>query len=390
MTCGIYKISFGSDHRVYIGQSVNIEHRLKDHERYLNQKSHSNYKLQEVFNSANSIQFEIIEEVRDIKDLNSKEIYWISRYDSFNNGLNLTVGGESFGRGEDHPCAKFSNSQILEAVEYLVSKENFSLAYIAEATSIPVSTLQNISRLHTHAWIAETRPDLWAQLVEINKHGRDSAWFKQGRSLASLVSPEGTLYEFADQVAFAREHGLTSDNVSKILRGAVKLHKGWRLPSTELKNYELVSPDGVLYSFTNQSEFAREHNLTVSKVNGLVTGEIKQYKNWRLPGTELKNYELVSPDGVLYSFTNQSEFAREHALIPQSVGQVLQGKLKQHKGWRLPSTILETYKLLSPDNVLHEFSNLTSFAKEHSLDASSIRKVLNGVRAHHKNWTRPR
>jgi group I intron endonuclease len=337
MTCGIYKISFGSDHRVYIGQSVNIEHRLKDHERYLNQKSHSNYKLQEVFNSANSIQFEIIEEVRDIKDLNSKEIYWISRYDSFNNGLNLTVGGESFGRGEDHPCAKFSNSQILEAVEYLVSKENFSLAYIAEATSIPVSTLQNISRLHTHAWIAETRPDLWAQLVEINKHGRDSAWFKQGRSLASLVSPEGTLYEFADQVAFAREHGLTSDNVSKILRGAVKLHKGWRLPSTELKNYE-----------------------------------------------------LVSPDGVLYSFTNQSEFAREHALIPQSVGQVLQGKLKQHKGWRLPSTILETYKLLSPDNVLHEFSNLTSFAKEHSLDASSIRKVLNGVRAHHKNWTRPR
>jgi hypothetical protein len=36
----------------------------------------------------------VIEEC-DFDMLNDKEIYWIAKYDTFNNGYNSTIGGES-------------------------------------------------------------------------------------------------------------------------------------------------------------------------------------------------------------------------------------------------------------------------------------------------------
>lgn len=45
------------------------------------------------------------------------------------------------------------------------------------------------------------------------------------------------------------------------------------------------------------------------------------------------NYQMVSPDGVIHSFNNINEFAREHGLDNSSVCKVLKGKFKFTKGW---------------------------------------------------------
>lgn len=42
----------------------------------------------------------------------------------------------------------------------------------------------------------------------------------------------------------------------------------------------------------------------------------------------------TSPNGEIYEFLNQSEFAREHNLRQSTINDCLNGKCKSHKGWK--------------------------------------------------------
>lgn len=42
----------------------------------------------------------------------------------------------------------------------------------------------------------------------------------------------------------------------------------------------------------------------------------------------------VSPSGIEYHFTNQSEFARKNNLRQSTIGDCLSGKCKTHRGWK--------------------------------------------------------
>lgn len=92
MSIGIYKIT-NPKGKVYIGKSKNIEKRFKSY--YKMQHCHQQIKL---FNSLkkygpeNHI-FEIVEECF-VDQLNEKEKYYIKFYNSLDNGLNLTIGGD--------------------------------------------------------------------------------------------------------------------------------------------------------------------------------------------------------------------------------------------------------------------------------------------------------
>lgn len=95
MTIGIYKIENKINNKKYIGQSINIEKRWKEHQYLLNLNKHHNYHLQNAWNKykEESFIFNIIEEC-DEKILNDKEQHWIEMLDSYNNGYNLDKGGE--------------------------------------------------------------------------------------------------------------------------------------------------------------------------------------------------------------------------------------------------------------------------------------------------------
>lgn len=92
----IYKIT-SPNGEVYIGQTINLKERRRSYNK-------GDYKKQtKLFNNChfyawNPIDtFEIIDEClcgEDKINLNEKEIYWISYYDSYKNGLNCTIGGK--------------------------------------------------------------------------------------------------------------------------------------------------------------------------------------------------------------------------------------------------------------------------------------------------------
>ena len=98
--CGIYKIENLINHKCYIGQSIHINRRWYEH-RSAGRSNLDYAKKSYLYNALKkygekNFSFTIIEECENNIDiLNAKEIYWIAYYDSYNNGYNLTAGGDN-------------------------------------------------------------------------------------------------------------------------------------------------------------------------------------------------------------------------------------------------------------------------------------------------------
>lgn len=92
---GVYKITNTKNGKVYIGQSVDIEKRFKQHKKLLRDNGHINYRLQDDWNiyGEDSFEFEVLEKCRSVY-LNEIEKHTIKEYDSTNEakGYNLSAG----------------------------------------------------------------------------------------------------------------------------------------------------------------------------------------------------------------------------------------------------------------------------------------------------------
>ena len=95
---GIYKIENKVNGKVYIGQSIDIEHRWSGHKSKLRNNKHQNDYLQKSWNKygEDNFDFSVICECNK-EDLDNKEIYYIDYYKSTDSkyGYNLREGGES-------------------------------------------------------------------------------------------------------------------------------------------------------------------------------------------------------------------------------------------------------------------------------------------------------
>jgi|GEM_PF-3174999 len=100
--CGIYRIYFIDSDKSYIGLSKGFKSRRVQHLRVLKQGNHYNIHLQRAFNKygEDNFRIELIEEC-DKTELKQKEKEYIKIYDSFDNGYNLTTGGEDCNLSDD-------------------------------------------------------------------------------------------------------------------------------------------------------------------------------------------------------------------------------------------------------------------------------------------------
>lgn len=92
---GIYKIENTSNKKCYIGQSVQIENRKRQHFYHLAKGNHENRYLQNAYNkSPECFAFEVLEEC-EIEQLNSLEQFyiWLFSSKSSEHGYNLDDGG---------------------------------------------------------------------------------------------------------------------------------------------------------------------------------------------------------------------------------------------------------------------------------------------------------
>lgn len=111
---GIYKITNLIDGNAYIGQSIQIEERFKEHKNPSNWNREVNKKLYKAFTEfgLNNFSFEILEECKE-NELNEKERYWIEYYNTYPNQYNMTAGGQ-FNVGDSHPSHKLTEKDVID------------------------------------------------------------------------------------------------------------------------------------------------------------------------------------------------------------------------------------------------------------------------------------
>jgi len=86
---GIYKITNLINGKMYIGKSTNIYKRWYEHKKlYLTLNSHLYYSMRKY--GIDNFSFEIIKETNE---LDYWEMFYIKEFDTINNGLNMTTGG---------------------------------------------------------------------------------------------------------------------------------------------------------------------------------------------------------------------------------------------------------------------------------------------------------
>lgn len=88
--CGIYKITDEQTGKVYIGQSIDIAYRWKDHLKLEDSLDIHQGLQQNVLNFS----FQIIELCTPEK-LDEREKFWIAYYNSYEDGYNMTPGGKT-------------------------------------------------------------------------------------------------------------------------------------------------------------------------------------------------------------------------------------------------------------------------------------------------------
>ena len=149
---GIYCIENRVNHKKYVGQSINIFKRWKQHTWELNKEKHHNSHLQNAWNKYgyNKFSFYILE-ICDRKSLNEREKFWVSKLDTFgSHGYNQNSGGDnaeisdetklklSLCRcGEKSPNNKYSQWDAETAIAYIGFR--IPQGYIAKHLGLPVS-----------------------------------------------------------------------------------------------------------------------------------------------------------------------------------------------------------------------------------------------------------
>lgn len=139
---GIYCITNKINGKSYVGQSINIEERWKAHKtRPFNENSSQYnkplYRAIRKYGLENFI-FSILEECKK-EDLDKAEIFWINRLDTYNNGYNLTAGGQNA-----RTSSVLEESEVVE-IKKLLLESNLTETQISELFEISQRTISSIN-----------------------------------------------------------------------------------------------------------------------------------------------------------------------------------------------------------------------------------------------------
>lgn len=282
MSIGIYKLIFEGTAEVYIGQSINIESRFKDHLNTL--KSGKGVpKLQEAYNKYGIPSLNIVEECKS-NLLNSKEIYYIKIHNSMENGFNSLSGGDSY-YGEDNSNSKYTNEDYYMVLWYLTQIPTYTHEEISLELNISISVIRSISRGLAHEWLQEIYPEEYKEMQCINNTGRRSN-INLGKDIPIVVSPEGIEYSVPNVFQFSKNFGLHQPGLHRLISGDRKQYRGWHMKGALLpKPYPtIISPLGDKYTieYGKAKEFASKYELEYSCLHDVLTYKAKTHRGWRL------------------------------------------------------------------------------------------------------------
>lgn len=231
---GIYRVYNKLNGHSYIGQSVDIYKRFNSHHisDYKNKNSGCyNTKFYLALRKYGLEAFEIeVLELCSEKDLDKKEIYYISKYNSYHQGYNSTEGGQKWSsnihsgetelkrkntrelnqslKGENHPRARLSNQEVISIRKRYIDgekPESIFQDYRDRYSSIRVFkniilgyTYKEVGNIPTQSQVRHTN----AKLTEDQVKEIRTRYAKEKISFSKL----------------GKEYGLSSSSISRIIK----------------------------------------------------------------------------------------------------------------------------------------------------------------------------
>lgn len=236
---GIYFLEFNGLY--YIGKSNNLKRRYNDHLSNL-EKGVSNYKMLSAYKLYGKPNFGVLEHCKE-EELSTKEIGWIKEFNSIEEGLNITSGGDGGGSGTEHNRAIHSKETIHKVLLLLVSQEAYTYTEISNITGVSISTITNIVDSDSHIWLKTAYPteyDILSNNVEIRYKRKQKAIQesvskitgvkKDSFKYPDLIDPDGIVHSnITNTKRFAEEHGLSTEGICRLCSGKIKTHRKWKL-----------------------------------------------------------------------------------------------------------------------------------------------------------------
>lgn len=234
-TIGIYALYWEQDPRVYIGQSVNIERRYKEHLSMLKTNNHTNYKVATQYEQFGIPSLFIIETC-SIPELNEKEIFWTKEFNSIVSGLNIIEAG-TVGFGPYSNASKYTKIQILKVFSMLC--RGYNNVDIVSRLNVNKSLVSDIRNGNSHTWLKEIYPTQYLEMqFQVPKETRRNTVVNKLGAIPCIVSPEGVIYEVPNVREFCRNTGeaifglperTLNVSIARLIAGKRKQYKGWKL-----------------------------------------------------------------------------------------------------------------------------------------------------------------
>lgn len=229
MKSGVYKIYCKTNKKVYIGSSIDVPRRLKQHQNALKSGRHINNHLQNAWDTYGEKNFDfcLLEEVEE-EQLLLREQYWI---------LKLRSWRRETGFNKAETARPTESSLFKRTKSYIVTfpdgteKTIINLEKWERLNNIPVGVLGKVARgqqNHYKNYLCrfayQTKKEWEETLVRNKRHGINPKW------IYTFICPDGTTVDTERFNEFCEQHSLNKGCMYETLLGKKgrKQHKGYK------------------------------------------------------------------------------------------------------------------------------------------------------------------
>lgn len=298
---GVYQIKNLINGKIYIGSSININSRWKEHIRFLNNNKHHSIHFQRAWNKygEDSFEFKIIELVNNTDNLLDREQYYLDKFESYNrdNGYNIAknssapMTGRKFSeetliklsnsiknrdpscwaKGEDKPNSVFKDEDIVE-IKRLIYEGNRTLD-ISKLYNVEPNTITQIKTGERWSHIKTEYDNLIKQTPRQKLNERDIIEIKK-----LLIEEKLNIKEIAEifEITFGQVSSIKNLNTWRNIGEEYNEQLRNRLCVNKLDKNKVVEIKYLLLEGKSCSEISEVYNVTPSTIS-----YIRQNKTWK-------------------------------------------------------------------------------------------------------------
>jgi len=300
----VYQITNHRNGRIYIGSCVSITKRLAVHNSKLRKGKASPY-LQKEYNKHGDAYLMKAIEYCSIENMIEREQFWLNKYyDDQQNcyNINPTAYSQLGTKFSDEVKAKMSQNAKKITVE-LVSPTGEVVTVVGikkfcKEINISQSNLSCLRKGKTNTckgWRLASKKDE----PLLSRHEQTAEKLKRTFDIRLVNRSNEIFGPIVNMNQFCKVHNISSEMIRQLLKGKVKIAKGWRLEAnkhlteedveqeriqkiSKIYDVQIQSPTGEIYGpIINLSRFCREHNIRWAGMHAFIIGEKESYKEWK-------------------------------------------------------------------------------------------------------------